>query len=295
MRQVATEFENEARRRGERVCYFHVGPGFVAGIRELRHYSFACIGSLAYWHPLEWRFILKTHASLRYQIARARNKQIAVQEMAWEKGAHDTELRSIREQWLRRKHLPPLHFLTEPEIFGELADRRLFVAQCDVGKIGYLLCTPIPNCNGWLFEQWAHNHHAPLGTGELLVDAAMATFAREGCATVTMGLLPLSRGAGIGLGEPGPLWLRLLLRFVRWSANPLYNFNGLEYYKNKFQPQGFEPVYAVINHDHFAAGDVLSIAQAFTGSPLQLFAWNVLKKNLRQRNSSGSRGDLPQK
>ena len=294
LREIVTEFESDAQRTHQRVCYFHVGPRFVTAIRELRHYSFACIGSLACWHPREWHSSLRAHASLRYQIARARNKQITVHEMLPGKAANDAELRRIREEWLRRKHLPPLHFLIEPEIFGELADRRLFVAQRDRHKIGYLLCTPIPNCNGWLFEQWAHTNHAPLGTSELLVHSAMSTFASEGCATVTMGLIPLSSRAGITLGEPGPLWLRLLLRFMRWTANPLYNFKGLEYYKHKFRPHGFEPVYAVINHNHFQVGDVSAIAQAFAGSPLQLFAWKGLKKGLGQLrgigpNSAGNR------
>jgi phosphatidylglycerol lysyltransferase len=154
MLTVAKEFEIDTERRHERVCYFHVGPRFVSAVRELPNYSFACIGSLPYWNPMEWHSILKAHDSLRYQIARARNKEITVSEMATKAAAEDPELHTIREEWLRRKHLPPLHFLIEPEIFGKLADRRLFVAKRNRHLMGYLLCTPMPNRNGWLFEQW---------------------------------------------------------------------------------------------------------------------------------------------
>jgi lysylphosphatidylglycerol synthetase-like protein (DUF2156 family) len=123
----------------------------------------------------------------------------------------------------------------------------------------------------------------------------MSTFASEGCATVTMGLTPLSGRAGIAPGEPGPRWLRLLLHFMRWTANPLYNFKGLEHYKHKFQSHDFEAVYVAVNDDHFEAANVLAIAHAFAGSPLKLFAWQVFKKNLEQlyRKNSYGREWLP--
>ena len=288
--EVIDEFEADAESSSERVCYFHVGPRFVSILRNSARYSIASIGSLPYWNPIGWQSILKSDASLRYQVARARNKSITVAEISAETASKSIELQNIREEWLRRKHLPPLHFLTEPDIFGQLADRRLFVAKRDGGIIAYLLCTPMPNRNGWLFEQWARGDHAPLGTSELLVHSAMSTFAHEGCTTVTLGLTPLARRGGIVPGEPGPGWLRALFRFMRWSANPLYNFKGLEHYKYKLRPHWSEPAYAVVNSDHFQAINVFAIAHAFMGSPLQLFAWQTLKKNIgpiiHKRNKS---------
>jgi lysylphosphatidylglycerol synthetase-like protein (DUF2156 family) len=108
----------------------------------------------------------------------------------------------------------------------------------------------------------------------------MSTFALEGCTTVTLGLTPLSVRGGVVPGEPGPLWLRALFRFMRWSANPLYNFKGLEHYKYKLRPHWSEPAYVVVNSDRFEPINVFAIAHAFMGSPLQLFAWQTLKKNL---------------
>ena len=278
--EVAQEFEADAERHREHVCYFHVGPRFVNFVRPLEKYSVASIGSLPYWNPAGWQAIMKSDASLRYQVARARNKAITAHEISAESDSNSSELRAIREEWLRRKHLPPLHFLTEPEIFEHLADRRLFVAQRDGEILAYLLCTPMPNRHGWLFEQWARGDHAPLGTSELLVDFAMSTFAHEGCTTVTLGLSPLSVRGGIAPGEFGPLWLRALFRFMRLTANPLYNFKGLEHYKYKLRPHWSEPAYVVVNNPHFRPINVFAIALAFMGSPLQLFAWRTLKKNL---------------
>jgi phosphatidylglycerol lysyltransferase len=195
--------------------------------------------------------------------------------------ATSQDLRDIRQHWLNRKHLPPLHFLIEPDILGQLIDRRLFIASRDKQVVGYLLCTPMPNREGWLFEQWAHDARAPLGTSEVLVHTAMSTFGRENFRQVTMGLVPLS-DAVLLPGEPGPLWLRALFRFMRLTANPLYNFKGLEYYKYKFRPHYSEAAYVVVNSGHFHPINVFAMAHAFAGSPMRLFAWQVLKKTFRR-------------
>jgi len=277
--EVVKEFETEATLMKQKVCYFHVGPRFAQVVSDSPDHSIAAVGALPFWNPKKWDVILKSVRSLRYQVHRARNKQIEVTEIPAASAAESQDLREIRRQWLSSKHLPPLHFLIEPDIFGQLEDRRLFVARRNEKMLGYLLCSPMPNRRGWLFEQWAHDERAPLGTSELLVHAAMTTFANEGYDEITMGLVPLS-SAVIAPGEPGPLWLRGLFRFMKATANPLYNFKGLEHYKYKFRPHYSEVAYAVVNDRRFRPVNVFAIAHAFAGSPLQLFAWQTLKQNL---------------
>ena len=279
---VTDEFENDAKAKGERVCYFHVGPRFASVASRSGRHAIARIGSLPYWNPTDWHSILKSDASLRYQISRVKNKRITVTEVPGSAAIETTELREIRRQWLDRKHLPPLHFLIEPEVFHHLDHRRLFVANREGQMIAYLLCSPMPNRNGWFFEQWARSDAAPLGTSEFLVHEAMTTFAAEGCQEVTMGLAPLSR-EGVVPGAPGPLWLKAMFCFLRLTANPLYSFKGLEHYKYKLQPHYSEPVYAVVKGRRFSLLNVLAIAHAFAGSPLQLFAWQTIKKVLSKR------------
>jgi phosphatidylglycerol lysyltransferase len=274
---VTREFEADAKAKGEHVCYFHVGPRFASVLSRSGVHSIVRIGSLPYWNPTDWHSILKSDASLRYQISRVKHKGVTVAELHPSTAAHSDELHSIRQQWLDRKHLPPLHFLIEPEAFHHLADRRLFIAKRTGRMIAYLLCSPMPNRHGWLLEQWAHSDSAPLGTSELLVHEAMTEFATEGYREVTMGLAPLSR-EGLVPGAPGPFWMKMLFRFMRLTANPLYNFKGLEHYKYKLRPHYSEPVYAVVNGRHFSPLNVLAVAHAFAGSPLQLFAWQTIKK-----------------
>ena len=276
---VVKEFEADATRMKQKICYFHVGPRFAQVVADSPNHSIAAIGALPFWNPKGWDAILKSVPSLRYQVRRARNKQIAVSEIPAANAAESQELREIRRQWLSSKHLPPLHFLIEPDLFGQLADRRLFIARRNEQMLAYLLCSPMPNRSGWLFEQWAHDARAPLGTSELLVHAAMSTFADEDYDEITMGLVPLS-SAVIAPGEPGPLWLRGLFRFMKATANPLYNFKGLEHYKYKFRPHYSEVAYAVVNDRQFRPINVFAIAHAFAGSPLQLFAWQIVKQNL---------------
>lgn len=274
---VTGEFEADATAHGQRVCYFHVGPRFASVLTRSGQHSIVSIGSLPYWNPTDWHSILESDASLRYQISRVKHKRVTVAELPGPVAAQSSDLRDIRRQWLDRKHLPPLRFLIEPEVFHHLTHRRLFVASRAQRMIAYLLCSPMPNRNGWLFEQWAHSDTAPLGTSELLVHEAMTTLAAEGYREVTLGLTPLSR-EGLVPGAPGPLWLQLMFRFMRLTANPLYNFKGLERYKYKLRPHYSEPVYAVVKGHSFSPLNVLAIAHAFAGFPLQLFAWKAIRK-----------------
>jgi phosphatidylglycerol lysyltransferase len=279
---VAGEFEADALAHGERVCYFHVVPRFASVVSQTGVHAIARIGSLPYWDPTDWRSIIASDRSLRYQVSRARHKNVSVTELVGAEAAGSAELLEIRRQWLKRKHLPPLHFLIEPEVFHHLANRRLFVARRAGRAIAYLVCSPMPTRHGWFFEQWARLDSAPLGTSELLIHEAMTTFAAEGCREATMGLAPLS-DRGLVTGAPGPLWLKLLFRFMRLTANPLYNFKGLEHYKYKLRPHFSEPVYAVVQGRHFSPLNVIAIAHAFAGSPLQLFARETMRKMLTRR------------
>lgn len=45
IREIAREFEADAERNRQRVCYFYVGPRFISIVRDLPRFSFAAIGS----------------------------------------------------------------------------------------------------------------------------------------------------------------------------------------------------------------------------------------------------------
>jgi phosphatidylglycerol lysyltransferase len=173
-----------------------------------------------------------------------------------------------------------MHFLVEWNILPHLLDRRLFVAERAGEIVGFLIASPIPLRNGWLIEQIIRGRSAPNGTNELLLDAAIRALAIEGAEYVTLGLSPLSRAV---TQEPPPPWrIRLLLAWVRVHGRRFYNFEGLEQFKSKFQPEGWEPIYAVTNRPHISLRTLYAIAGAFGGTSPVLFIGRALFRALKQ-------------
>jgi phosphatidylglycerol lysyltransferase len=92
-----------------------------------------------------------------------------------------------------------------------------------------------------------------------------------------MGLVPLSSGTW----DPAlynPLWLRFVLGWVRAHGRRFYNFGGLEAFKAKFSPSGWEPIYAIANEPRFSPRTLWAIAAAFADrSPLSTITRGLLK------------------
>ena len=147
------------------------------------------------------------------------------------------------EAWVARS-LPPLHFLVEPDTLGDVADRRVFVAEWgeNAGEIvGFLVASPIPARAGWLVEE---------------------VIRWPGC----------------------PPWLQGLIAWVRAHGRRFLNFDGLEAFKAKFRPQAWEPVYVFSREARFSLSTLHAVASALTGegtSPLRAVA-RVLVRAARQ-------------
>jgi phosphatidylglycerol lysyltransferase len=171
--------------------------------------------------------------------------------------------------------------LVEPETLAQLQDRRVFVALRDRRVAGFLVATPIPQRNGWLIEQIVRGANAPNGLAEFLVDTAMQRLALEGSTYVTLGLAPLSRHAH-GDESPHPLWIRAILRWMRMHGQRFYNFDGLDSFKAKLQPDSWEPVYA-LTRDRWVGGRALyAITGAFGGESPLIFLSRALVRAASQ-------------
>jgi phosphatidylglycerol lysyltransferase len=137
---------------------------------------------------------------------------------------------------------------------------------------GFLVASPVPARAGWLVEQIIRGPDAPNGTAELLLDAAMRALQGGGARYVTLGLAPLSRHSRLDARRM-PLWLRAVLRFVRAHGRRFYNFDGLDQFKAKFQPDAWEEILALAEGASFPPRVLWAIAAAFSrGSPLALMA-----------------------
>jgi phosphatidylglycerol lysyltransferase len=269
LESTVAEFETDCASRKRRVCYFGAEERLERLLRPKRSHSLVLLGAQPSWNPAHWASIIGGKASLRAQLNRARNKGVAVAPMP---GTEETELAALRrvlDEWLATRGLPPMHFLVEPETLTRLFDRRVFVARVKGEIVAFLVASPAPARKGWLIEQFVRGRKAPNGTVELLLDDAMRTFAGEGFEYVTLGLAPLSRH-GVP-HETNPLWLRVLLGWVRAHGRRFYNFEGLDRFKAKFQPERWEPVYAIVNERRFSLRALYAIAAAFSDrSPLSM-------------------------
>ncbi len=279
--EVVEEFGAAARIARRRVCYFGAGERLEQRLAPSGRWSAASLGAQPSWDPAHWPEIVLRHASLRAQLNRARNKSVRVAEWTGVLEPDRARLRGCLHEWLDHRGLPPLHFLVEPETLGRLEDRRLFVATRQEVVVGFLVASPVPARRGWLVEQIVRGHTAPNGAAELMVDAAMRSLAASDARYVTLGLSPLSRHSGFD-DRRMPRWLRLVLRGTRAHARRFYDFEGLDRFKSKFEPDRWEEIVALADASRFPPRALWAIASAFSqGSPLALIA-RALARAARQ-------------
>jgi phosphatidylglycerol lysyltransferase len=262
---VAAEFEADAAASKERVCYFCAESRMESIFVDSPLHTKFLLGAQPVWHPRGWPEIVAANKSLRAQLNRARNKGVTVKEWPIEKARMNPDLAKCLHEWLDSKRLPPLHFMVESDTLARLENRRVFVAEHEERVVGFVVLSPVSRRNGWLFEQFPHKPGAPNGTVELMIDTAMRVLGGDGCDYATLGLSPLSKRAPV---EPfdNPLWLRLLLAWLRKHGQRFYNFDGLDAFKAKLKPERWEPVFAVSNEPRVSFRTLYAIAGAFSGN-----------------------------
>jgi phosphatidylglycerol lysyltransferase len=281
---VARRFEDAASAHGSRVCYFAAMDRLKTALTDSpdTHATIA-IGAQPVWDPADWPAILRRRPSLRAQLNRARNKGLQVAALHSPRADDLIPLRRCLDEWLATRAFPPMHFLVEPDtLAGPLADRLLYVATRDDGRpVAFLLASPVPLRNGYLFEQIVRGQSAPNGTAELLIDAAMRDCAARGAAYVTQGLVALSRHAQ-GALRTNPLWLRACFAWARAHGNRFYNFRGLDAFREKMQPHRWETIYAITNEKRFTPRTLYAAAHAFCQASPVTALLHALARALKQ-------------
>ncbi len=278
---VVEEFESSSKAVGERVCYFGAEARLEHALSASADHAAVLLGAQPSWNPSDWERIVHSRSSLRAQLNRAVNKNVTIVEYSPEEAMLAKDLQNVLDRWLRGRGLPSLHFLVEPNTLHRLMDRRIFVARRDdpAGSdsvVAFAVLSPVPARNGWLVEQFPRLSNSPNGTIELLLTSAVRSIAASGATYVTLGLAPLA-----GREDPRvrdePTWLRAALKFARLHGNRFYNFGGLESFKAKFQPNMWEPVYAIEAAREFSPMTLYAIAGAFASrSPLRLMSRAIL-------------------
>ena len=278
---VVREFESDAASAGASVCYLGAEARLERLCRERGDYAFVTLGAQPCWAPAAWPGILRRHSSLRAQLARARNKDVVVTRWPPERAHEHPALGACLAEWLSTRGMPPLLFMTTPFTLGRLQDRIVFVAERAGRVVGFLVASPVPERQGWLVEQIVRGSGAPNGTAELLLDAAFQEMIAAGAGYVTLGLAPLSERAGSG-ERINPWWLRWSMRWLRLHGRRFYNFDGLDRFKAKFDPEWWEPVFAVTNRPTFSPRTLYAVGQAFSDNAPIAMVMSALGRAVRQ-------------
>jgi phosphatidylglycerol lysyltransferase len=272
--EVARRFAEAAEDHGRRACFF-AAEQYLA-----EHLSSLLIGEQPVWHAARWDEILAGASSLRYQLRRARKKDVAVRRIDARELAPGTPLRlqldDLELHWQATHRMAPMRFLVQLEPLAFASERVLFVAERGGQLVGLASAVPVYAKKRLFLEDFVRSPGAPNGTVELLVDAVMRCTPQLGMPELTLGLAPLSGGVA--------RWLR----FAKWIGGPLYDFDGLRAFKAKLRPHAWEPVYLCTPGNRLAA--LRDSLRAFAGGSLLGFASRSL---FRKRATSSARLALP--
>ena len=265
--EVAAAFEAEAVAGGAGVCWFGVEQPFLDTLQALGPHGSLVVGAEPVWDPAGWDALYASRRSVRAQVNRARNK--GVEAVLWD--GPTAPLRPVLDEWLARRGLPALGFMTDPLVLDDLGARRVIAAVRGGEVVGYLLLAPVPARDGRFVEWVIQGDRAPNGTAALLLDRAFRLAASEGAAFVTLGLVPLSSHAPPSRPAPSPP-IRAGLAWMRAHGRRFYNFEGLERFKAKFRPDAWEPVWLAASAPRVTAGTLYAVADAFSRdrSPVRL-------------------------
>lgn len=263
-----------------RVCFFGAQERTTSILRTTAPVSLFALGAQPVWHPEAWLRTVIGKPSLRAQIRRAENKASRVTVLEFPMPDSVRELRPCLNEWLASRPLLPMHFLVEPDTLSVPEDRIFAVAAIGKRITGFCVATPIPLRNGWLIEQIIRRPEAPNGTAELLLERTITHLASRNAEMITLGLAPLSLRTDAT--TPMPFEIASALALTRRFGEPFYHFRGLEAFKAKFEPEEWEPVYAVSNERRASFGMLHAVVSAFTGgTPIRFLAGSITRSFTR--------------
>ncbi|MGE5181649.1 MAG: phosphatidylglycerol lysyltransferase domain-containing protein [Acidobacteriota bacterium] len=267
--QVAHHFAEAAMAQRRRACFFAAEQALVeAGLPALR------IGEQPVWSAARWDEVLAGSSSLRYQLRRARHKQVAIRRLASDELAPGTRLRAqideLGRHWQRTHRMPPMRFLVQLEPLTFASERMLYLAERGGVPVGLASAVPVYARRRMFVEDLVRAPDAPNGTIELLVDAVMRAVVAFGLHEVTLGLAPLAGDVA--------RWLR----FARWAGSSLYDFDGLRRFKAKLRPHAWEPIYLCAQPGGSRMIALRDSLRAFAGGSLVGFATRTIFRRSRE-------------
>ncbi|MGE4170673.1 MAG: phosphatidylglycerol lysyltransferase domain-containing protein [Candidatus Margulisiibacteriota bacterium] len=212
----------------------------AAKVFEQLNWRTLAVAAQPFWKPSDWATVLAAKPSLPKLIRRAVNKQVVCQEITQTLSLWENALAGCRRHWLAHFKSPPLQFFAQSDVLEQAGQRRSFVATIGGKVVAYAMVSPITPRNGWFLEQLVRDPKAPVGTIECLIDHVMQTANRDQLSVVFMGMVPFSAFTHT---RSNPKWINGLFRVIKRSGQRLYSFNGLDAFRAKLRPTGWETLY----------------------------------------------------
>lgn len=219
------------------------------------------VGSLPEWSPAGWAEALRSRRRIREQLRRARKKGVRIRALSLERlaPADARALERLESAWARTRRMEPMGFVVAHRQDSLPLLRRAWIAEIGDRAVAYVTATPMPARQAWLVEDLRRDG-APNGTSELMFDAIVRALAADGAQWITPGMVPL-----VGASQR---WLIL----VRQLARPLYDFDGLAFFRARMHPGRWRPIYLLRPARVSTLRAVVEVLRAFAGGSMLGFA-----------------------
>lgn len=216
----------------------------AAGLRG-RGWRTCFVGGEAVIDPIEFDLRSSRVANLRHTVTRSRRGGIrTVWSSTGVAGLSDPRLVAglvrLDEAW-RRTAGPQLGFTVGRFDARDTGDTGIAVAVDEAGSpVAFVVLRPTGTDGGWMLDVMRRSRDGVPGAVEACLVTAIEALGAAGVRRLSLGLAPL---AGLD-PSAGPLPERLLAHGAR-AIRPLYDHEGLAFFKNKFGPQ-WEPRYLAV-------------------------------------------------
>lgn len=283
---AAAAFVAESRAARRKVAFFSVEHPFADALLAASPpggVGLLPIGEQPEWDPRGWSVAGPERRTLRAQVNRARNKGVSVRRLAPAELAAAGDMRAAVEDvmraWLGGRSMSPMRFLVDLQPFHLPGERRYYAAEREGALVGFLACVPVYARRGWFCEDLLRVGHAPNGTVELLVHHALDDARAAGNEYLTLGLAPL---AGVDGRAGQARQLRRALRFFYQRAGPLYGFQSLRRFKERFRPDRWTVQHLAACPAPAGVAALRAVLAAFGGGDMTAFAADTARRLLRR-------------
>ncbi len=153
--------------------------------------------------------------------------------------ASDPRFRKLMDDWLASRKTAPLSFLSQPDPWFALEERKFFAVEVEGRFCGFVSAVPVYPRKACYLSEIVCARPSKSGTTELLLIETMRKLLEQGWREVRLGMAPLAlRDRGTGL----------LDRALDWAfrhSSRFYNFRSLYEFKCKFNPTRWDPLFLV--------------------------------------------------